>query len=273
MKKIKDFDKQIEDALERTPLPDKFFNKIPKDLRAQAITIRNIESVRVIAAVNQSLEKARKQGISFADWKATADISKFQSEAHAERVFRTHMNTQMNRGTYLRAQEQSAKKPYLIYSAVLDDVTRVTHAAMDGIIRAVDDPFWNGHLPPNGFNCRCVVRQLTKAQAKIRRRVGRNKTNKLLEREGKKKLPSSKSIVTSPKEIKHVRKELGGKPDKGWRSNKRSIKGGIDSYAKQRLKLLPKNVRKDFEKSMKDRENVSKIWFNKNKSKFKKKVK
>jgi hypothetical protein len=36
---------------------------------------------------------------------------------------------------------------------------RDTHRQLDRIIRPVDDPFWDTHYPPNGWRCRCDVRQ------------------------------------------------------------------------------------------------------------------
>ena len=49
--------------------------------------------------------------------------------------------------------------PYLEYTAVMDDRTRDEHAALDGHIYPIDDPFWQTFYPPNGFNCRCNVIQ------------------------------------------------------------------------------------------------------------------
>ena len=50
--------------------------------------------------------------------------------------------------------------PYLRYDTVGDNRVRPDHQQMEGIIRRVDDPFWKTHFPPNGWNCRCDVRQL-----------------------------------------------------------------------------------------------------------------
>jgi hypothetical protein len=57
-----------------------------------------------------------------------------------------------------RALEEVAEDlPYWQYNAVLDDRTRPSHAALDGLIYPADHEFWNEHYPPWGFNCRCNV--------------------------------------------------------------------------------------------------------------------
>lgn len=61
-------------------------------------------------------------------------------------------NTQQARG-YLEAEQLGAT--YLRYSATNDGLTRPNHAALDGIILPINDPFWRTHTPPNGWNCRC----------------------------------------------------------------------------------------------------------------------
>lgn len=50
------------------------------------------------------------------------------------------------------------------YDAVMDDLVRDDHAALNGIIRKVDDNFWSTYYPPNGWNCRCGVSQLMESE-------------------------------------------------------------------------------------------------------------
>lgn len=50
--------------------------------------------------------------------------------------------------------------PYLQYQAVMDSNTREEHAALHGVIRRVDDKFWDTYMPPNGWGCRCEAIQL-----------------------------------------------------------------------------------------------------------------
>lgn len=50
----------------------------------------------------------------------------------------------------------------LQYEAVNDKRTRPAHAALDGIIRPVEDDFWKTFYPPNDWRCRCTVRKVRK---------------------------------------------------------------------------------------------------------------
>lgn len=48
----------------------------------------------------------------------------------------------------------------LQFDAVIDDHTTKICFSLDGVIRPVDDPFWDTYYPPNHFGCRSTVRQL-----------------------------------------------------------------------------------------------------------------
>ncbi|MDJ1494171.1 DUF935 family protein [Cytophagaceae bacterium DM2B3-1] len=49
--------------------------------------------------------------------------------------------------------------PNLEYATVGDNNVRPEHQKLDGIIRPVDDAFWNDHYPPLGWGCRCTVKR------------------------------------------------------------------------------------------------------------------
>jgi hypothetical protein len=57
--------------------------------------------------------------------------------------------------------------PLLQFDTVGDGRVRVAHQALDGIIKPVDDPFWNSFYPPLDWNCRCSVRQLADGEVTI----------------------------------------------------------------------------------------------------------
>lgn len=62
--------------------------------------------------------------------------------------------------------EESEVLPWLRYDAVLDGRVRDAHKALHGTTKRWDDDFWKEYYPPNGYNCRCDVIQLSQAEEK-----------------------------------------------------------------------------------------------------------
>lgn len=56
-------------------------------------------------------------------------------------------------------QDTKTVMPTLRYVTAGDKRVRHEHAALDGVQRPVDDPFWDTYYPPNGFCCRCTTTQ------------------------------------------------------------------------------------------------------------------
>jgi SPP1 gp7 family putative phage head morphogenesis protein len=50
--------------------------------------------------------------------------------------------------------------PYLKYRTAGDGRVRDEHKALQGVVKHVDDKFWDVYYPPNGWNCRCSVQQV-----------------------------------------------------------------------------------------------------------------
>lgn len=81
-------------------------------------------------------------------------------------IFNTNLQTAYAAGHWEQIEATKAEAPYLMYDAVDDGRTRPEHKAWDGTVLPVDDPWWKTHYPPNGFNCRCSVIQLSAAQVR-----------------------------------------------------------------------------------------------------------
>lgn len=80
-------------------------------------------------------------------------------------IFLVNMQTAYAAGDWAAIQEQKSEAPYLMYDAIDDGRTRAQHKAWDGTVLPIDDPWWDTHRPPNGWNCRCGVIQLSRSQA------------------------------------------------------------------------------------------------------------
>jgi phage-related protein (TIGR01555 family) len=71
-------------------------------------------------------------------------------------IARTETNRAFNEANYQAYQAAGVERVQVITAR--DDRVRPEHAAVDGEIRAVGEPFSNGYLrPPFGVNCRCSI--------------------------------------------------------------------------------------------------------------------
>ena len=76
-------------------------------------------------------------------------------------IYRTNLQSAYQTGRYRQMLENAPNRPWWMYDAVNDSRTRPSHAAMDGKVYRFDHPVWDRWYPPNGYNCRCVVRTLS----------------------------------------------------------------------------------------------------------------
>lgn len=76
-------------------------------------------------------------------------------------IFDVNLRTSYAAGRWDQIQRTKRLRPFLRYVAVQDRRTRPEHAAWHGTILPVDHEWWLSHYPPNGWLCRCTVRQLS----------------------------------------------------------------------------------------------------------------
>lgn len=94
-----------------------------------------------------------------------AQLVQLGSPRRLRTIFRVNMQQSYAAGDWAQIQDTKEEAPYLMYDAVDDGRTRPQHKAWDGTVLPADDPWWDTHRPPNGWNCRCSVIQLSREQA------------------------------------------------------------------------------------------------------------
>jgi SPP1 gp7 family putative phage head morphogenesis protein len=62
---------------------------------------------------------------------------------------------------WLQIQRDKTILPYLQYITAGDERVRLEHQELDDITLPVDHQFWDTYYPPNGWNCRCDVKQIS----------------------------------------------------------------------------------------------------------------
>lgn len=134
--------------------------------RQYASTVSYLAGLDQIESVLSSAYKVLESGGTFADFQKLVDESGIElSEAHLDNVFRTNIQNAYARGKWSHQQQNKDKRPYLEYMAINDSRVRPSHLALDGVIRHIDDPFWQKYYPTNGYRCRCTTTAITEKQA------------------------------------------------------------------------------------------------------------
>jgi SPP1 gp7 family putative phage head morphogenesis protein len=126
----------------------------------------------VLTDMYDAVVMAREQGTTITEFRKAFDatVQKHGWSYKGKRGWRTRViyDTNMRQsamaGRWAQIQRVKDKRPWLRYVAVQDERTRPEHMHWNGMIYRVDDPFWNTHMPMNGWGCRCTVQTLSDRQ-------------------------------------------------------------------------------------------------------------
>ncbi|MDN6856996.1 phage minor head protein [Pseudomonas sp. CAN2814] len=97
-----------------------------------------------------------------------AEVAQLGSPRRLATIYQTNAQSAYMAGRYAAAYEARETHPYWMYVAVMDSVTRPSHAALHGKVYRWDDPIWQHIMPPNGYNCRCRMVALSAEAVKRR---------------------------------------------------------------------------------------------------------
>jgi hypothetical protein len=92
-------------------------------------------------------------------------------------IYETNLRTSYAAGRWAQIKEVKAERPYLQYrhnDSVLHP--RPLHKSWDGLVLAVDDPWWRTHWPPNGWGCKCRAFALSARDLAKMGKTGPDKT-------------------------------------------------------------------------------------------------
>ena len=89
----------------------------------------------------------------------TGEVRQVQlgSPRRLQTIFDVNLRVSAAQGDWQRQQSVKDERPYLRYTALLDDLTRPLHRRWHGIILPIDHPWWKTHYTPHGWYCRCRV--------------------------------------------------------------------------------------------------------------------
>lgn len=78
-----------------------------------------------------------------------------------ETEYHTAVASAQMAGKWVDIQSSKSALPLLQFDAIIDQRTSDQCRSLDGVIKRIDDAFWNTYYPPNHFRCRSTVKQLS----------------------------------------------------------------------------------------------------------------
>lgn len=148
------WDIQIAQARAQGVLLSEIYYQLADEMRAYAQTISNLAQLDQVQRVIDQLAAVQAEGQTLADFKKWAKTQDWTlPKGRLETIYRNSAQTAYQAGHWRDFEENKAIRPYLMYDAINDSRTRPSHLAMDGIIKPVDDSFWNTHSAPMGHRC------------------------------------------------------------------------------------------------------------------------
>ena len=117
---------------------------------------------KTIAQVME-LNLALNESSGFNDFrKRAAQICENYNRNYLRTEYDTAISVGQNASAWNRFKKEQNLYPYLKYQTAGDSRVRPKHAALDGKVFRIDDTSWRAIYPPNGYNCRCEMIQLSR---------------------------------------------------------------------------------------------------------------
>lgn len=155
----------------KAPVTPEAFRAMTDAARSRAFAVGGLARMDQSAVVQEAIGEALANGETLASFKGRiGEVIKESGWTNwrVETIFRSNMQQAYQAGRYAQMQAAKEDLPYWQYVAVGDRRTRPAHAALNGMVYPADHPFWDTNYPPNGFQCRCTARALSRRQVEKR---------------------------------------------------------------------------------------------------------
>lgn len=160
------------------------YREVWREEHAIAFTVAKILQLDLLADVRAEVDRALADGLTFRDfekrltpilqekgwWGAkemtdplTGETQQVQlgSPRRLRTIYDTNLRTSRAAGQWERIQRTKEGLPYLLYTVGPSREHRPEHLSWHGMLLPVDHPWFKTHFAPNGWGCKCRIRQVS----------------------------------------------------------------------------------------------------------------
>ncbi|HEG4440083.1 TPA: hypothetical protein SD634_003381 [Vibrio cholerae] len=164
------------------------YRDVWKEEHNNAFTVAKMLNADLLVDVKTMVEQAIEEGQTFQQFReilkpllvksgwwgiqemvdpTTGDSKPVQlgSEGRLKTIYKTNMRTARAAGQWERIERTKRVMPYLLYQLGPSMEHRLDHVKWKDLLLSVDDSWWASHMPPNGWGCKCWIRQVSKFEA------------------------------------------------------------------------------------------------------------
>lgn len=163
------------------------YRDVWREEHATAFTAAKAMNMDVLLTLRDGVDQALAEGKTFAQFKreltpllqrlgwwgvdempdpVTGErrLVQLGSPRRLKTIYDANLRTARAAGQWERIQRNRASHPYLLYRLGPSENHREQHVRWSGLLLPVDDPFWKTHFPPNGWGCKCWIRQVSQRE-------------------------------------------------------------------------------------------------------------
>ena len=156
----------------RVPMPKDEWEALEDAQHEYAFTVAGVAQADMVAQVWDAIDSALSNGEDFEAFKErVTDMLETswggEIPGRLETIFDTNVNTAYNAGrkSVFTSPTVAEARPYWRFEWVDDDDECEICEACNGVILPADDPWWDDHIGPLHFRCRCSFTALSAEEA------------------------------------------------------------------------------------------------------------
>jgi len=176
---------------EKADRPSFDWRDVAPEEHAYAFTVAKSAGFDVLADIRAAVDDAVVNRVPFEDFRArlqpileakgwwgrrtvtdpkdgSEQLVQLGSSRRLRTIYWANVRSAHAAGEWERTQQTKRFLPFLVYTLSTAERRRPEHLSWVGTVLPVDDPWWRSHYPPNGWGCKCGVRQITRREAERR---------------------------------------------------------------------------------------------------------